>query len=107
MHKELQLYHGDLHCGNILVSKEGRIKIGNGSAPQARLDAADSNVALNVGDSMIEGRVISKDMAHKNLRGLGLIMVELMEPKTSTLNPDSIILQQPEKWPGIYPSENF
>jgi hypothetical protein len=48
---------------------------------------------------MIEERGICKEMGRKDLRGLGLVMVELMEPKTSTLNPDSIILQQPEKWP--------
>ena len=48
---------------------------------------------------MIEEQVICKEMGHKDLRALGLVMIELMELEMSTLRPDSITLQQPEKWP--------
>jgi len=48
---------------------------------------------------MIEEQVICKEMGRKDLRALGLVMVELMELETSTLNSDSIILQRPQKWP--------
>ena len=48
---------------------------------------------------MIEGRTISKEKGQKDIRALGLVMVELMEPETSMLNPDSITLQRPDEWP--------
>lgn len=47
---------------------------------------------------MIEKREINEHMAQKDIRAIGLIMVELMEPETSMLYPNSITLQQPEVW---------
>jgi len=46
---------------------------------------------------MIEEWVICKEMRHKDLKELGLIMTKLMKLKTSMLNSDFIILQQSEK----------
>jgi len=46
---------------------------------------------------MIEEQAICKEMRHKDLKELGLIIIKLMKLKTSMLNSDFIILQQPEK----------
>lgn len=36
----------------------------------------------------------------QDIRAIGLIMIRLMEFKTSLQNPNSLVLQQPEKWNG-------
>ena len=33
-----------------------------------------------------------------DIKRIGIIMVELMEPTTSILNPSSTVLKTPEKW---------
>lgn len=47
---------------------------------------------------MINKRILNKEMEQKDIQALGLIMMELMEPDTSMLNPETIILKDPEKW---------
>ncbi len=48
---------------------------------------------------MINKRTLNKEMERKDLQALGLIMMELMEPDTSMLSPETITLKEPEKWP--------
>jgi len=52
----------------------------------------------NVGDSMINRRTLNKEMERKDIQAVGLIMMELMEPDTSMLFPETITLNDPEKW---------
>ncbi len=48
---------------------------------------------------MINKRTLTKEMERKDIQALGLIMMELMEPDTSMLFPETITLNDPEKWP--------
>ena len=57
------------------------------------------DTVANIGDSMIDKRTLNKEMERKDIQALGLIMMELMEPDTSMLFPETITLKDPEKWP--------
>jgi len=48
---------------------------------------------------MINKRILNNEMERKDLQAVGLIMMELMEPDTSMLFPETITLKDPEKWP--------
>ena len=48
----------------------------------------------NVGDSMMRGLKPSQS----NLKAVGAMLVELMEPATSLAAPGSIQLKTPERW---------
>jgi len=80
------------------VFKDERIKIDNDQTLKWDWLLLTENNVENVKDSMIEEWVICKEMRHKDLKELGLIMTKLMKLKTSMLNSDFIILQQSEKW---------
>ncbi len=47
---------------------------------------------------MLEKKSINREKEKENIRALGLVMVELMEPDTSMLYPDSLSLQRSEEW---------
>ena len=47
---------------------------------------------------MLEKKSISGEKEQEDIRALGLVMVELMEPDTSMLYPNSLTLQRPEEW---------
>lgn len=47
---------------------------------------------------MLEKKSINREKEKEDIRALGLVMVELMEPDTSMLYPDSLSLQRPEEW---------
>jgi len=54
--------------------------------------------AANIAESILEQKVFSAEKGMIDIKGIGVIMVELMEPTTSILNPSSTVLKNPEKW---------
>jgi len=47
---------------------------------------------------MLEKKSINREKEKEDIRALGLVMVELMEPDTSMLYSNSLSLQRSEKW---------
>ena len=47
---------------------------------------------------MLSGRCNIENHESKDVKSVGTLMMELMEPETSLLDPGSITLQHPEKW---------
>ncbi|KAL9631870.1 MAG: hypothetical protein Q9164_005656 [Protoblastenia rupestris] len=80
MHEELGLAHGALSCSTILLNLNGRVKV------------------ANVGDSFIEKRQLNPDSERNDIRSLGAIMMELMEPTTYILDLQSGKLKDSDKW---------
>ncbi|KAI9732150.1 MAG: hypothetical protein M1834_004246 [Cirrosporium novae-zelandiae] len=78
IHTELKIQHGAIVADNVLLNRDGNIKI------------------ANIGESMLNGK--SVDDRRKDHRALGLIMVQLMEPRTHITDPTTLKLQHPERW---------
>lgn len=89
MHTELQLYYGELNCGNVWLKRDGAVKL------------------ANVGDVMLNDVKISEDTERKNVCTVGFAMKELMEPETSLQDPDSIVLKYSENWPDDWGIRTF
>ena len=51
----------------------------------------------NVGDALLRDAE-SRPSFRTDIRGIGLLMVELMEQKTSALNPNDLKVTNPESW---------
>jgi len=79
IHEELLLCHEDLGCATILLNIDGIVKI------------------ANIGESFIRS-ITTAESKQDDVRSLGFVMMELMEPTTYMLNPRSTELQTPEKW---------
>lgn len=56
---------------------------------------------------MIEGRAFDKEKEKIDVRGVGNVMMELMENQTWVANPGSITLQHPEKWQDCHGIKSF
>lgn len=80
IHEKILLCHGDLSCGTILLNLDGMVKI------------------ANIGESFIRNIVITAESKRDDVRSLGFVMMELMEPTTYILSPHSTELRNPEKW---------
>ncbi len=80
---------------DVILVSQGKIKIGK--VIQAGKVNSWPRIA-NIGDSMLEKKSINREKEKEDIRALGLVMVELMEPDTSMLYPDSLSLQRPEEW---------
>ncbi|KAI4219487.1 MAG: hypothetical protein L6R36_008293 [Xanthoria steineri] len=89
MHRELGLFHGNLSCSEVMLDYEGRVKI------------------ANVGISMSEKRIYDDASGSQDIRGLGSIMMELMETETWISDPSSLVLQHPEKWKDSHGIKSF
>ncbi|KAL9611410.1 MAG: hypothetical protein Q9167_003951 [Letrouitia subvulpina] len=89
IHTELQLFHGHLDCGAILLNYKGNVKI------------------ANIGWSMIEEKAFDKEKEKVDVRGIGNVMMELMENQTWIADPGSITLQHPEKWKDCHGIKSF
>ena len=61
----------------------------------------------NVGDSFIEKRLFNPDSERNDVRSLGAIMMELMEPTTYILDPQSTKLKDSDKWKNSLGVEDF
>ena len=61
----------------------------------------------NVGDSFIEKRLFNPDSERNDVRSLGAIMMELMEPITYILDPQSTKLKDSDKWKNSLGVEDF
>ncbi|KAH9208846.1 hypothetical protein DL95DRAFT_449626 [Leptodontidium sp. 2 PMI_412] len=80
IHEELSLCHGELSCGTILLNLDGMVKI------------------ANIGESFVRNIYTTAENRHDDVRSIGFVMMELMEPTTYILNPHSAELRSPEKW---------
>ena len=89
IHTGLQLYYGDLNCDNVWLKRDGAVKL------------------INVNDVMLNDVKISENTERKDICTMGFLMKELMEPKISLQNPDSIVLQYPENWPNDWGIRTF
>ena len=77
----MNLYYGQLSCGNVWVARDGSVKV------------------ANIGDSLLSNVRSNKEKEREDVQSLGLMMVELMEPDTSLSCPTTLELQHPEAWP--------
>ena len=57
-----------------------------------------NNRTANIGDALLKHTDLSPIAIRKDLRSVGLIMVELMEQTTSALNPDDLKVTNPNAW---------
>ncbi len=80
IHTELQLYYGELNCGNVWLKRDGVVKL------------------ANVDDAMLNDVKISENAERKNVCTMRFVMNELMKSKTSLQNPDLIVLKYSENW---------
>ncbi|KAL9132040.1 MAG: hypothetical protein Q9217_000168 [Psora testacea] len=80
IHEKLSLYHGTLSCSNVLLNQDGKIKI------------------ANIAESILERKVFSAERGLADIKRIATIMIELMEPATSILDPSSTVLKNPQKW---------
>ncbi len=105
MHEELGLAHGALDCNTILLDLNGRVKIGKfrGRPGVGRLLMCQANI----GDSFIEKRQLNPDSERNDIRSLGAIMMELMEPTTYILDAQSTKLKDSDKWKNSLGVEDF
>ena len=55
-------------------------------------------MTANIGDALLENKQLSSQAIRKDVRSIGLVMVELMEQSTSALNPDDLKVTRPEAW---------
>jgi len=53
--------------------------------------------AANIAEFILEQKVFSAEKGMTDIKGIGVIMIELMKPTTSILNPSSTVLKNPEK----------
>lgn len=90
------MYHGNLSCGTVLLRQDGKIKIGK--VRRSKAVAKLTRVSTNIADSVLQRKVISSDKADTDIKCIGNIMMELMEPGTSILDPQTTTLAYPEKW---------
>ena len=61
----------------------------------------------NVGDSFIENRQLNPDSERNDIRSIGDIMMELMEPTTYILDAQSTKLKDSDKWKNTLGVEDF
>lgn len=61
----------------------------------------------NVGDSFIEKRRLNPDSERNDVRSLGAIMMELMEPTTYILDAQSTKLKDSDRWKNSLGIEDF
>ncbi len=52
----------------------------------------------HIAESILERKVFSADRGLTDRKRIASIMIELMEPSTSILDPISAVLEEPEKW---------
>ncbi len=95
LHKNLRLFHGAMDCGQVLVNRLGHVKIGKVRAQRRK---AWLILAANVGESMLRSRQTNETHERKDIRDLGLMMVEMMEPETSLMNAQTLDLRSSERW---------
>ncbi|KAL2048941.1 hypothetical protein ABVK25_010794 [Lepraria finkii] len=79
IHNELKILHGSVRVDNVMVNRNGSVKL------------------ANIGQSMLKGTDSSQN-EQKDFQALGLLMIRLMELGTSLQHPDSIELRKPEEW---------
>lgn len=97
IHEILLLFHGTLGCNTVLLSQDGKIKIGTLKTLEIELKADVFDTA-NIAESILERKVFSDKRGSSDIKSIGTIMVELMEPATSILDPSSTVLEEPDKW---------
>ncbi|KAL9077891.1 MAG: hypothetical protein Q9157_003190 [Trypethelium eluteriae] len=78
IHSTLKLPHGNVDSSNILLSKKGEIKL------------------ANIGLSMI--RAGSIEETAKDLKDVGVILLEFMEPASADLHGQKLTLTNKSKW---------
>ncbi len=105
MHEELGLAHGALSCSTILLDLNGRVKIGKFQSETGR--GLLLMCQANVGDSFIEKRQLNPDSERNDVRSLGAIMMELMEPTTYILDAQSTKLKDSDRWKNSLGVEDF
>lgn len=54
--------------------------------------------AANIAEFILEQKVFSAEKGMIDIKGIEVIMIELMKPTTSILNPSSTVLKNSEKW---------
>jgi len=64
-------------------------------------------VLANVGDSFVENRRLNSKNERDDIRSVGAVMMELMEPTTYILDPSAIKLKDPDKWENRLGVEDF
>jgi hypothetical protein len=47
---------------------------------------------------MLRGRSTDEQQERKDVKDVGLMMIEMMEPETSLTDPETSSLRYPEKW---------
>jgi hypothetical protein len=52
----------------------------------------------NIGSSLIRQQPSTYAKREKDVRDLGVVMMELMEPETYMLNANSVVLKNPQCW---------
>lgn len=96
LHKTLRLFHGAMDCGQVLVNRLGHVKIGKFQSPY--VSKFMLILAANIGESMLRSRQTNETHERKDIKDLGLMMVEMMEPETSLMNTQTLELRSPERW---------
>ena len=90
------MYHGSLSCDSVLLRQDDNIKIGE---PCHDISPSGAHsTAANIAESILERRILSPGKADIDTKCIGIVMMELMEPATSVLDPETTVLAAPEKW---------
>ena len=105
IHEELSLAHGALDCSTVLLDLNGRVKIGK--LQRGTVQGLLLKHSANVGDSLIEKRQLDQNSERNDVRSIGAIMMELMEPTTYILDSQSTELKDADKWKNSLGVEDF
>ena len=90
------MYHGSLTCGTVLLRQDGKIKIGMLCYNQVKSDVSYYIVA-NIAESILEKKTISPVKALIDIKCIGTIIMEFMEPATSILDSKTTALAASER----------
>ena len=61
----------------------------------------------NIGESFAQNRIITAEARENDIRTIGFVMMELMEPTTYIRDPRSTELQNPGKWKDGWGIKDF
>lgn len=64
-------------------------------------------ILANIGDSFVANRRLDTDNERCDVRSIGSVMMELMEPHTYIMEPNSTVLRNSAIWKDAFGIEEF
>jgi hypothetical protein len=85
IHEELSIHHGELNCVSIMLNVAGMVKIGKSGLVSTQQWLMKSSQYWGVVDPEQMYHTRRQTCRRADMRGLGFIMIELMQPATHVI----------------------